>query len=264
MKRENFTSYIENTLSRGEVLLSKDRVLKDFAISDVALRNRIKRQIDSHKLIYLTRGYYLIIPPEYKNLGFVPPELFINDLMEALSVPYYVSLLSAASFYGATHQASQYFQVMTDRVLEPISLGRTKINFYVNKHIKDTPKSEISTDRGPLIVSSIEATCFDLLRYPSQSGQLNHIATVIKDLIDHVDIKKLKFTASVYPLIYCQRLGYLLELMEFKNESESLYYYLKDQKPNKYSYLVPGSESTSAPKNERWHLLINEHIEPDF
>src|SRR3989338_11706556 len=124
MKFKHLSDYITYLLSRGELILTKALALELLDKSDAAIRNSIKRQVKNKKLIPLLRGYYLIMPPEYTTLGFVPPELFIDDLMKEVGVSYYVGLLSAAGFYGASHQAVQIFQVMVNKPLKPISLWR--------------------------------------------------------------------------------------------------------------------------------------------
>src|SRR5207244_10392072 len=63
------------------------------------------------------RGFYVIVPPEYRVAGSLPAAWFIRDLMDYLRRPYYVGLLTAPSLHGAAHQAPQEFQVVTDRAL---------------------------------------------------------------------------------------------------------------------------------------------------
>jgi hypothetical protein len=127
MKYNYLSDYLNTLLSKGELIFSKASAIKALSKTDAAIRNSIKRKVALQEIAPLLRGHYLIVPIEYKQLGFVPPELFIDDLMKAVYTPYYVGLLSAASFYGATHQATQIFQVMVGKPLKPIVLGRTRI-----------------------------------------------------------------------------------------------------------------------------------------
>jgi hypothetical protein len=136
MEYNYLSDYLTTLLSRGELIFSKTSAIKALGKTDAAIRNSIKRKVASREVISLLRGHYLIIPPEYKQLGFVPPELFIDDLMKAANTPYYVGLLSAASFYGATHQATQVFQVMVGERLKPIALRNTRITFYFRGNFK--------------------------------------------------------------------------------------------------------------------------------
>lgn len=82
----------------------------------------------------------------------------------------------------------------------------------------------------------------DLLNYPNHAGGLNHIATVLSELIEKLDPAKLinlaKNTNSEYQL---QRIGYILEHIEVMDEkhaeiiTNALVLHVKESKPN---YLV--------------------------
>jgi hypothetical protein len=66
------------------------------------------------------RGFHVIVPPEYRSLGCLPPEQFAPALMETLGMPYYAGLLSAAQFHGAAHQRPQVFQVVVESITHSI------------------------------------------------------------------------------------------------------------------------------------------------
>ena len=260
---DHLSSYMTYLLSRGEVILSKSSALEALGKSDNAVCKSINRQEQKKRLIRLFRGVYLIIPPEYIQLGFVPPELFIDDLMKEKDVSYYVGLLSAASFYGASHQAVQIFQVIVNKRLKPIDLGRTRIVFYYNSRLNDIPVQQQRTERGPLNVSTPEATAFDLLKYIHQSGNLNHVATVLAELSEELNAQQLKKTAPLYSVVYAQRLGYLLEFLGHHNLATGLADYVKGKKPLD-APLRPGKAVVHSKRNPKWHLFINEKVESDL
>ena len=259
----HLSDYITYLLSKGELILTKTSALEFLDKSDAAIRNSIKRQVQNKKLIPLFRGYYLIIPPEYASLGFVPPELFIDDLMREMKISYYIGLLSAAGFYGSSHQAVQTFQVMGNKRLSSISLGRSKIVFYYNKILQNISVQQLKTDRGPITVSTPEATAFDLIRYFHQSGNLNHVATVLEELGESLNGNKLKKISHIYPVVCAQRLGYLLDLIGHSEVSKNLADYVKDLNPS-YVALRPKKDKLYFEKNLKWHLLVNEKIETDL
>lgn len=264
MKYNYLSDYLTTLLSKGELIFSKATALKALEKSDAAIRNSIKRKVASREIIPLLRGYYLIVPVEYKQLGFVPPELFIDDLMKATHAPYYVGLLSAASFYGATHQATQVFQVMVGKSMKPIALGHTRIIFYFNKKLMQIPTQSLKTDRGSLVLSTPEATAFDLLRYVHQSGSLNHVATILGEMAEKMHARALQKAALKFPLVYAQRLGYLLDYLGNEKLTEALAAYVKAQKPLLSPLLQPGKKIIQAEKNTKWQLIINETLEPDL
>lgn len=47
-----------------------------------------------------------------------------------------------------------------------------------------------------MIISTPEATAMDLMHYPSQSGGLNHIATVLSELQESINPEKLLLLAE--------------------------------------------------------------------
>lgn len=49
------------------------------------------------------RGFYAIVPDEYVLRGAVPQSFYLDDMMHHLGRQYYVALLSAASYHGASH-----------------------------------------------------------------------------------------------------------------------------------------------------------------
>lgn len=263
MKFEHLSDYITYLLSKGELILKKASAIELLDKSDAAIRNSIKRQVRQKTLIPLFRGYYLIIPPEYISLGFVPPELFIDDLMKEIKVPYYIGLLSAASFYGSSHQAIQTFQVMVNKSLRPLLLGRSKIVFYYNKKLDNVFMQQLKTDRGPITISTPEATAFDLVRYFHQSGNLNHVATVFGELAESLNENKLKKLSPTYPIVCTQRLGYLMDFTGHNKLTQGLAELVKALNPP-YVTLRPNKEMPYFTRDIKWHLLINERIRPDL
>lgn len=71
--------------------------------STVATRAALRRLRQKGEVAMPYRGFFLIVPPEYRVLGCLPPAEFVPALMARLGEPYYVGLLSAAQFYGAAH-----------------------------------------------------------------------------------------------------------------------------------------------------------------
>ena len=128
------------------------------------------------------RGFYSIIPPEYRSLGSLPADQFIPALMNHLSLSYYAGLLTAAQYHGAAHQRPQEFQVFLERKRLPITCGKVRVVFMVRKHLKGVPVQNLNTPRGFLVVSTPEATAFDLIGYEHQAGGLNQVATVLAEL----------------------------------------------------------------------------------
>ena len=52
-----------------------------------------------------SRGFYVIVPSEYRRLGCLPADQFVPALMERRGIRYYVGLLSAAQYHGVDRVA---------------------------------------------------------------------------------------------------------------------------------------------------------------
>lgn len=129
------------------------------------------------------KGFYVIVPPEYHVLGCLPAEYFIPYLMEYWNCRYYVGLLTAASYYGAAHQAVQVFQMMmAERAKRPIVCAKVKINFIGHRQLAEIPVQTISTAKSMLTVSTPERTAMDLRKLSSVICRLNHIVTVLTEI----------------------------------------------------------------------------------
>ena len=159
------------------------------------------------------RGFFVLAPPEYRRLRCLPPEQFIPHLMNHLGEPYYVALLSAAELHGAAHHRPQRFQVILRKNRRPIECGEARVQFVARHDLERTPVVEQNTPRGKTRVSSPEATALELVGYADQCGGLDNVASVLSDLAESLDARKLVEAAHLCPITWSQRLGYLLELV---------------------------------------------------
>ena len=256
-------NYIEGLRKQGKYLFLKKEAIQTLGVSSRALQNSIWRLSKKGKICYLKKGLYQIIPVEYESTGSLPPEWIIHDLMAHLGIPYYIGLLSAASFYGAAHQALQIFQVICQKKIPDLSLGKIKICFYGSKEFDAIPTQDLKTPAGYVKISTPEGTAFDLMRYLHQSGHLNHVATILSELGDRIDKEKLPIVGQKLSLRYSQRLGYLLDLLGHKSLAKSLHQLVSD-KNLIYIPLRADSGAQDAEKNTKWHILVNEKVESDI
>src|ERR1700722_19529948 len=106
-------SFVVSLASKGKSCFSEHDALEETGLSRIALRSALRRLKKKQEIASPLRGFFVIIPPEYQSLQSLPPDQFIDDLMQHLKTPYYVGLLSAAQYYGAAHQKPQAFQVIS-------------------------------------------------------------------------------------------------------------------------------------------------------
>lgn len=257
------TDYLTQLSSRGVVTFTKTDVAQALQKSPIAIQNAIWRLKQKHKVAEPTRGFYLNIKPEYRILGCLPADHFIHDLMLYLQQPYYVGLLSAAEYHGASHHKPQQLQVMIPNKRRPIICGKVEINFVTKKEVAQTPTQVFTSQQSPLQVSTVEATAIDLVIYPHRCGGIDNIYMVLSELIEKINPQALMQLANraVHSLTWMQRLGFLLDKLDAQHLSEILLNALKKHRVQKIS-LVDSAYQKDAPYNEKWKLIVN--AEPEL
>lgn len=252
---------MQSLQSSGRYVFTRDEAREALRASEIALKNVFWRLSKAGEVVSPYRGFYVIIPPEYRAAGSVPPSWFIRDLMAHLGRPYYVGLLSAAALHGAAHHSPQEFQVVADRPLRPIEVGRARIRFVKKAHIASTPTVGIKTPTGEIRVSSPEATALDLVRYPKHAGFFLNIVTVLSDLAERLEAQALVRAAKADgELAYAQRLGYLLDHIGQLELTASLAEWISTCARH-VTPLRPDLPMAGAPRDTRWRVAVNEEVE---
>jgi predicted transcriptional regulator of viral defense system len=249
--------------ARGEYCFTMAVAKQVLGSSDVAVHSTIQRLRKKGDIAMPYRGFYVIVPPEYRVLGCLPAEQFIPLLMEHLGETYYAGLLSAAQYHGAAHHRPQVFQVVTARNKAPLECGRVRVDFIARKNVKEMPTSTINTPRGVLRLASPETTAFDLVGYPQHAGGLDNVATLLAELAEKLDPAGLARIAELSPVTWAQRLGYLLDHVEMSEKTEALAVYIATKRAVATS-LVPSQPVDGAEKNQRWQLLVNAEVEAEL
>jgi len=92
--------YIDQLASLGRYHFTTTEAGEALGISQVATRAALRRLMRKGEIAVPFRGFYVIVPPEYRRIGCLPGEQLIDQLMRHLDEPYYVGLLSAAEYHG--------------------------------------------------------------------------------------------------------------------------------------------------------------------
>lgn len=264
MERRSISNFVDELPSYGRYTFNREEIEQKFQKSDAAIKLVLNRLQKKGRLVSPRRGFYVVVPEQYKQTGAPPPVWFIDALMQDWHSDYYVGLLSAAELYGAAHQRPQEFQVICDKPHRPIHIARYRIHFFKKWNVQETPVVMRNTPTGQMKVSTPEATALDLVRYYDSVGHYDNVATVLAELSDSMSGRSLVAAAKCrVELAVVQRLGYLLEFLGKAKLASSLYEWLKSQSP-RTTTLRPDADSETAPLNRRWSLYVNEQIEPDL
>jgi len=262
--------WIEDLPKRGKSVFTKQEVEKQFpALSYYSIRNSLNRLAKKKKIQSVWRDFYAVILPEYGLKGVAPPIEYINQLMKFLGNDYYIALLSAAALQGAAHQAPMEFFVITNsRILRDKQKGDVKINFVTKKNIPTQYITQVMVNSGYVNVSSPELTAFDLMIYEKNIGGINRAATILSELAETLNFStiNIEFLKSLNVAII-QRLGYLLDLLEFEELANVLFQKSKeaDIKFRKYPLSVLSEKKNYADFqiNDKWKIIVNEEIDID-
>ena len=252
-----------NTLpEKGRYVFSRDDAKSVSGASDAAVKKTLQRLKKRGLIVSPRRGFYVLVPPEYRSAGSPPPTWFIDDLMRHLGRRYYVALLSAAAIHGAGHQQPMVFQVMVDAIERDIEVGRSRIEFHSSRRMNGAATQTVQTETGTMLVSTPETTAFDLVRFPAAAGYWSNIATVPLELKEKLDSSKLVAGTARVARSDIQRLGWLLDYLGMDELADALHETLH----NKRLVLTPLNTLRNhhgAPIDDRWRVLVNDEVEPD-
>jgi len=254
--------YVADLAAAGRYHFSALEMAKALGVSRNAVRLSLHR-LAKHALVASpARGFYVIVPPEYRSLGSPPADQFLPALMEWRKTRYYAGLLTAAQYHGAAHHRPQVFQVMVEKNERPIHVGSVRISFVARKRMRSVPVESFNTPRGTVRVSTAEATAIDLAGYPQHAGGLDQVATVLSELGEKIDAKRLVAAAKTAPLPWAQRLGYLLEVAGAKEKVSGLKEYVR-RNARDWTALVPAKKCARARRASDWLLFVNAAVEPE-
>ena len=261
--RKNARDYVSSLAAAGRYHFVSREAQAALGVSTAATKLALNRLAKRRLLASPGRGFYVIVPPEYRAVGCLPADQFVPALMKRLDLRYYVGLLSAAQYHGSAHQRPQEFQVFLPKNRRPLACGMTRVVFIVRKRIAEVPVQSFNTPRGALVVSTPEATALDLVGYQHHAGGLDQVATVLSELIERIDPKKLVAAARTAPIPWSQRLGYLLEKAGAGEKVVGLKDYVREH-AKQSTVLLPKAARARAPRDAGWKLYVNVDVQADL
>lgn len=251
-KKPTMLDWVEQLQSTGRYTFTGSRVESETERSSVAVQTALRRLKEQGRIVSPRRGFYVVVPPEYRATGSPPASWFIDELMRHLDQSYYVGLLSAAAIHGAAHQQPMVFQVVTDRPTREMRAGKVTIRFSMSGKVEQVPTTRIQTETGTMRVATPETAAFDLVRYQAAAGHLSNIATVLGELAERVDGQALVRIAHLVKVPDVQRLGYLLDAAGERELATSLAEWIKTRHPRVVP--LPPGEPAAAEIDDRWRV----------
>ena len=263
MASATLENWVNDRQSSGKYAFLRREALAESGLSAEAVKKALQRLAVRGRIAKAKDYFFVIVPLEYATAGGPPASWFIHDLMAAMERPYYVGLLTAAGLHGASHHQPQEFQVVTDRPIRPIMVGRSHIRFLVSKFVDRAAVTSVKTPTGSMRVSTPETTAIDLVRFAKAAGQLDNVATVISDLVPKLDPKKLVAAAKIVGDVpNAQRLGYILDRVRARDLAETFRHWVQRYSPSVIP-LRSHRRGQDAKEDRRWHVLVDQPLEID-
>jgi predicted transcriptional regulator of viral defense system len=233
--------------------------------SAAAIKFALIRLVAKGSILSIHKGYYLIIPPQYKYKGILPPNLYLDSFMKELKRPYYLALLNAAAYHGASHQQPQEFFVVTDfPVLRPTSKKGLKVNYVSKKEIPEQLLETKKTEAGYLNISNAALTATDLVQYAKRVGGITRVAEVLAELVDVIKPEAFSDVLIKHvPAAVLQRLGYILDKV-LHNQPMANAMEKAIQRNNLKLFRIPlkaAATTKGFPADLRWKVIVNTQIE---
>jgi hypothetical protein len=256
-------AFIEDMLAKGRLSFDRDEAVTALGVSPDAMIASAWRARSAGILLHPRRGFFVIVPPQARVFGAPPVNQIIDPLMKHEGARYYVGLLKAAELHGAAHQAVMEFQVVCDKRLPEIDVGRSVVRPFFRKEWPDAALIEKkTTDTGTYLVSGPTLTAFDLCRYPAAAGTPDAAATVIAELAEQMDPKQIDAALAGVERPVAQRLGYILDQVGQTHLADRMLEALKsDFRLSDFD--APGDDPQSATVDGRWKLRIHKPLETD-
>lgn len=248
-------------LAQGRHAFTAEEAAEAMGTSHGAALDALTRLQQRDEVFSPTKGLYVAIPPDFRSWGVVPGTWFIDAMMRHLDRPYYVALLTAAGVHGASHQAAQAMQVITDPAsIRDRDLQRVRLRFYRSKHVREDKTEQMTVPSGYALVSAKETTVVDLIAYSRAAGGYGNVATIVRE-IGELDGSDLARVASRRGRAITRRTGWFVDRFGKADDLEALRQAARVD-VGEPSLLDPAGPRRGQ-RDKTWSVRVNTDVEPD-
>ncbi len=265
-KNRHTVDFLRELRGNGKYAFTTDDLCKAIPNKDKKnLRKDLDRLHDKGEIVNIRRGFYTTIPDEYRSMGILPVELYVDDLMKYLQKKYYVGLFSAAMLHGAAHQQPQeYYIVLKAPKPRDIKKGEFIINFSEKKKFPVYGIEEKKSSTGYIKISNRELTFFDLIYSIKKLGGMNRVITILDELREGIKIRDFKAAIkNDFPNTVYQRAGYILDRIFHEGKLSSIIEKKLLSGQTRITQLNPSGKNHGMIDN-KWKVQVNLNIETDL
>ena len=266
-------------LERGERFVTTERCAELLRVKPENVSRSLAPARHANQMVSVTNRAWVPVPLPRRKKGAPPLLDYLDALMTHLRHPYYLGYGAAAAVYGVSHHSFAHYHIVTPAPHRDRRIGKSILCF-----VRGNP-NRIPTVRKPVgyktnadvVVSTPEATAFDLIQRPILSGGIDYVATLIGDMLTArlLNINSLCAVADLYPMSVSQRLGYVVEIMHghlqwairSPIDMEPLAKIVADSNAREVRLMYPSlsglNEVKRTPLSRRWRLKIDRVLDPD-
>jgi predicted transcriptional regulator of viral defense system len=257
MPATTFSRLWDRLLSEGVVSITASELANRAGTSRGATFRAVHDAKKSGVVFSPAHGLYVLIPPEYRSWGTVPPDWYLEDMMRHMGRDYYVSFLTAAARHGASHHATQLFQVVVNRTVRDRDISGVRLRFYQASGIGSRAIEVRTSPTGIVTLATPETCLLDLAERPDAGGGINVILDILPEL--GIDREKLVEGARARPRAVTRRCGWLLSRTQPDLELGNLRELAVPRARNPTPLLPSGS--SAGPVDPNWGVVVNTLVE---
>jgi predicted transcriptional regulator of viral defense system len=259
------SDFLRTVRSNGRYAFTIDELVNVIPKPIRNIRKDLDRLKEKGEIVNIRRGFYTILPPEYQNMGVIPVDFYIDELMKYISKIYYVGLYSAAMYHGAAHQQPQEFYVIAQSPKpRKIKSDDFLINFSEKKNFPQYGIEEKKTETGYFKISNKELTFLDLIYFEQSIGGYSRIVTILEELTESLNLLKMReVVKNDFPISTFQRAGFIAENILNNNKLAAIFE-TKLAKLKPKIVLLKSSGQQVGDKDDKWKVLINTQIDSDI
>ena len=267
-------------LERGERFVTTERCAELLRVKPENVSRSLAPARHANQMVSVTNRAWVPVPPPWRRLHGAPPvHDYLDDMMHHMGHSYYLGYRAASELHGVSHHSFAHYHIVTPAPHRNRRIGRSFLCFVRGNpnRIPTVRKSVGYETNADVVVSTPEATAFDLIQRPILSGGIDYVATLIGDMLTAglLNINSLCAVADLYPMSVAQRLGYVVEIMHghlqwairSPLDMEPLAKIVADRNAREvrlmYTSLSGLTEVKRTPLSRRWRLKIDRVLEPD-
>lgn len=259
------SDFLRTVRSNGRYAFTIDELVNVIPKPIRNIRKDLDRLKEKNEIVNIRRGFYTILPPEYQNMGVIPVDFYIDELMKYIAKIYYVGLYSAAMYHGAAHQQPQEFYIIS-KSPKPrrIKSDDFLINFSEKKNFPQYGVEEKKTETGYFKISNKELTFLDLIYFEQSIVGYSRIVTILEELSESLNLIKMReVVKNDFPISTFQRAGYIAENILNNNKLATIFE-IKLAKLKLKTVLLKSSGQQIGDKDDKWNVVINTQIDSDL